>query len=211
MYHLSIYTFYKYILVHRWPELSVGQTWLVILYRRCAYITIWYKNTGTYRPGDLPQPHRAYVPVGRPTLYMLYILYMSTRTYSAHSRRKIGRRRGGWRGGRRQNRSRCHRQKRGRQGSVERPGTGSLGHPAEGEDVSASAAGFEAERCARNPWQWWRRLSIPSHVTLSDDDSTRAANTPTQYYAQRKDSKADLLRKLRGQDNYCNNTSVFRQ
>jgi len=120
--------------------------------------------------------------------------------YSAHGRRKIGRRHGGWRGGRRQNRSRCRRQKRGRQGSVERPGTGSLGHPAVGEDVSASAAGFEAELCARNPRRR-RRLSIPSDVTLSDDDGTRAARTLTQYYARRKDSKTDLLRILRGQDN----------
>lgn len=42
--------------IHRWPEFSVGRTWLVryIIYRRCAYIAIRYNNTVTYMSCNLP-------------------------------------------------------------------------------------------------------------------------------------------------------------
>lgn len=107
-----------------------------------------------------------------------------TRAYSTHVAENVVRR-GGWRRvGRRRNGSRCRRQKRGRQGPAERPGTGSLGHPVDGEDAPASAAGFEAERCARNPQRRRRRrrrLSIPSGATLSVAD---AYIIPNAYIAR---------------------------
>jgi len=83
-----------------------------IKYRRCAYISIWYNNNLHELQPTTPVTccslvEFTYQLAGlRSTYYHTYILFyyvgIYTRAHSAHSRRKIGRRHGGWWGGHRQ-------------------------------------------------------------------------------------------------------------
>jgi len=217
MYHMRIYTFYilLYILVHRWPEFSVGRTWLygyIGAARTLQFdiitllLTAW---AATYRPGDLLQPRRANVPVGRPTLYIRYILYKRGLFGTQPSKNRPPPR---WVAGR----------SPVKWVTVSPAETGSPrvgGAPR--NRITGSPRGGGGCHSVRGRFRGWTVRAQPLAAAAAIIDPflcdlvrrrryARRTHTNTQYYARRKDSETDLWRILREQDNYCNNTSVFR-